>query len=111
MTGSASRRWPIAWSLRRSLIRAGYPKGRKTADALARIWREVEAGYEWIVDADLKDYFGSVDHEKLMALGGPLRPGPSPAGDYQPKRSGHLAQAIAPSMRGYGQPSARKANR
>ena len=46
----------------------GYRKGRKTADALGKIWREVEAGNEWIVDADLKDYFGSVDHEKLMAL-------------------------------------------
>ena len=46
----------------------GYRKGRKTADALAKIWREVEAGNEWIVDADLKDYFGSVDHEKLMDL-------------------------------------------
>ena len=28
------------------------------------------AGSEWIVDADLKDYFGSVDHEKLMTLVG-----------------------------------------
>src|SRR5271170_3596014 len=46
----------------------GYRKGRKTADALSKIWREVEAGNEWIVDADLKDYFGSVDHEKLLAL-------------------------------------------
>ena len=46
----------------------GYRKGRKTADALSKIWREVEAGNEWIVDADLKDYFGSVDHEKLIAL-------------------------------------------
>jgi len=46
----------------------GYRKGRKTADALAKIWREVEAGNEWIVDADLKDYFGSVNHEKLMTL-------------------------------------------
>src|SRR6202008_2354524 len=46
----------------------GYRKGRKTADALSKIWREVEAGNEWIVDADLKDYFGSVDHQKLMAL-------------------------------------------
>ena len=40
----------------------GYRKGRKPADALAKIWREVEGGSEWIVDADLKDYFGSVDH-------------------------------------------------
>jgi RNA-directed DNA polymerase len=28
------------------------------------------AGNEWIVDADLKDYFGSVDHEKFMTLVG-----------------------------------------
>jgi RNA-directed DNA polymerase len=48
----------------------GYRKGRKTADALGKIWREVEAGNEWIVDADLKDFFGSVDHEKLLALVG-----------------------------------------
>jgi retron-type reverse transcriptase len=48
----------------------GYRKGRKTADALSKIWREVEAGNEWIVDADLKDYFGSVDHEKLATLVG-----------------------------------------
>jgi RNA-directed DNA polymerase len=48
----------------------GYRKGRKTADALTKIWREVEAGNKWIVDADLKDYFGSVDHDKLMTLVG-----------------------------------------
>src|SRR5229473_2073713 len=44
----------------------GYRKGRKTADALTKIWREIQAGNEWIVDADLKDYFGSVDHDKLL---------------------------------------------
>jgi group II intron reverse transcriptase/maturase len=48
----------------------GYRRGRKTADALTKIWREVTAGSEWIVDADLKDYFGSVDHEKLLTLVG-----------------------------------------
>jgi RNA-directed DNA polymerase len=48
----------------------GYRKGRKTADALGKIWREMGAGSEWIVDADLEDYFGSVDHEKLMTLVG-----------------------------------------
>jgi RNA-directed DNA polymerase len=46
----------------------GYRKGRKTADALGKIWREVGAGNEWIVDADLKDYFGSVDHDRLLTL-------------------------------------------
>jgi group II intron reverse transcriptase/maturase len=46
----------------------GYRKGRQTKDALRKIWRELEEGNEWIVDADLKDYFGSVDHEKLLAL-------------------------------------------
>src|SRR5258708_26289880 len=35
----------------------GYRKGRKTADALAKSWREVEAGNEWIVAADLKGHF------------------------------------------------------
>jgi RNA-directed DNA polymerase len=48
----------------------GYRKGRKTADALTKIWREIQAGSEWIVDADLKDYFGSVDHDKLLVLVG-----------------------------------------
>jgi len=46
----------------------GYRPGRSAKDALRKIWREIETGAEWIVDADLKDYFGSVDHEKLMTL-------------------------------------------
>src|SRR5262249_59844234 len=28
------------------------------------------AGCEWIVDGDLKDYLGAIDHEKLMTLVG-----------------------------------------
>lgn len=46
----------------------GYRSGRSTKDALKKIWRELEAGNEWIVDADLKDFFGSVDHDKLLTL-------------------------------------------
>ncbi len=46
----------------------GYRRGRSTKDALKKIGRELQGGYEWIVDADLKDFFGSVDHEKLLAL-------------------------------------------
>jgi group II intron reverse transcriptase/maturase len=46
----------------------GYRKGRQQRDALGKIWNEVQQGNEWIVDADLKDFFGSVDHDKLMTL-------------------------------------------
>ncbi|HKF04744.1 MAG TPA: reverse transcriptase domain-containing protein, partial [Candidatus Sulfotelmatobacter sp.] len=46
----------------------GYRPGRSTKDALRKVWGELQCGYEWIVDADLKDFFGSVDHEKLLTL-------------------------------------------
>ena len=46
----------------------GYRRKRSAKDALRKIWCEVEQGYEWIVDADLKDFFGSAVHEKLMVL-------------------------------------------
>jgi RNA-directed DNA polymerase len=46
----------------------GYRSGRSTKDALTKIWRELDAGNEWVVDADLKDFFGSVDHDKLLTL-------------------------------------------
>jgi len=46
----------------------GYRAGRSTKDALSKIWQELEQGNEWVVDADLKDFFGSVDHEKLVTL-------------------------------------------
>ena len=46
----------------------GYRRGRSTKDALRKIWKEIDGGREWIVDADLRDFFGSVDHEKLLTL-------------------------------------------
>src|SRR5438874_2178147 len=46
----------------------GYRRGRSTKDALRKVWREIHSGREWIVDADLKDFFGSVDHKKLLIL-------------------------------------------
>ncbi len=48
----------------------GYRRGRSARDALRKIWCELEQGHEWVVDADLKDFFGSVDHDKLMVLVG-----------------------------------------
>ena len=35
----------------------GYRAGRSTKDALSKIWQELEQGNEWVVDADLKDFF------------------------------------------------------
>jgi group II intron reverse transcriptase/maturase len=46
----------------------GYRRGRSAKDALRKIWSELESGFAWIVDADLKDFFGSVDHKKLLTL-------------------------------------------
>src|ERR1700684_4559818 len=46
----------------------GYRRGRSTQDAMRKVWKEIQSGSEWIVEGDLKDFFGSVDHEKLLAL-------------------------------------------
>lgn len=46
----------------------GYRRGLSTQDALRKVWREIEAGAEWIVDADLRDFFGSADQSKLLTL-------------------------------------------
>ena len=46
----------------------GYRQGRSAKAALRKVWREIEGGSEGIVEADLKDFFGTVDHAKLMTL-------------------------------------------
>jgi len=46
----------------------GYRPKRSTKDALRKVWKEIKVGREWIVDADLKNFFGTVDHKKLMTL-------------------------------------------
>ena len=43
-------------------------EGESTQDAMRKVWKEIQSGSEWIVEGDLKDFFGSVDHEKLLAL-------------------------------------------
>jgi len=35
---------------------------------MRKVWKEIDGGREWIVDGDLQDFFGSVDHEKLLTL-------------------------------------------
>ena len=38
----------------------GYRRGRSTKDALRKIWKEIQSGSEWIVDADLRDFLDRV---------------------------------------------------
>lgn len=44
----------------------GYRPGKSTHQAMRKIYRELMDGCEWIVDADLRDFFGTVHHEPLI---------------------------------------------
>jgi RNA-directed DNA polymerase len=46
----------------------GFRPGKGCKDALRRVERLLRAGYTWIVDADLKSYFDSIPHDRLMEL-------------------------------------------
>ena len=46
----------------------GYRRGRSQHDALRKVWKELKSGREWVVDADLSNFFGTVDHDKLLTL-------------------------------------------
>jgi len=44
----------------------GFRPGRGCKDALREVDRLFREGYTWVVDADLKSYFDTIPHEKLM---------------------------------------------
>jgi RNA-directed DNA polymerase len=44
----------------------GFRPGRGCQDALARVDELLKAGYTYVVDADLKSYFDTIPHDKLM---------------------------------------------
>ena len=44
----------------------GFRPGRSCQDALARVDELLKAGYTYVVDADLKSYFDTIPHDKLM---------------------------------------------
>ena len=46
----------------------GYRPMRSALGAVDKVSEEIREGREWIVDADLKDFFTTVDHSKLMEL-------------------------------------------
>jgi len=45
----------------------GFRPGRGAKDALRRVDTLLKAGHDWVVDADLKSYFDTIPHERLMA--------------------------------------------
>ena len=46
----------------------GFRPKRTPRMALSEIAKRVQAGYEHVVDVDLKSYFGTIDHDLLMKL-------------------------------------------
>ena len=46
----------------------GFRPGRGAKDALRRVDTLLKAGHDWVVDADLKSYFDTIPHLRLMAL-------------------------------------------
>ncbi len=46
----------------------GFRPGRGCKDALRRVDQLLQAGHVYVVDADLKGYFDSIPHDRLMAL-------------------------------------------
>lgn len=46
----------------------GFRPKRGSLDALGRVEALLMSGHTWIVDADLKAYFDTIPHERLMAL-------------------------------------------
>lgn len=44
----------------------GFRPGRGCKDALRRVDRLLNEGQTWVVDVDLKSYFDTIDHQKLM---------------------------------------------
>lgn len=44
----------------------GFRPGRGCKDALRRVQRLLEAGHNWVVDADIQGYFDAIPHDRLM---------------------------------------------
>jgi len=44
----------------------GFRPGRGCKDALRKVGRLLKTGYTWVVDADLRSYFETIEHERLM---------------------------------------------
>lgn len=47
-------------------ISFGFRPGRSAHMALRRVWKHLQQDGEWIVDADISDFFGTLPHELLI---------------------------------------------
>ncbi len=45
----------------------GFRPGRSCTEALREVDRLLKAGYSFVVDADLKSYFDTIPHDRLMS--------------------------------------------
>lgn len=51
-----------------SEVSFGFRPGRSAHAAMRRIWGQLQAGGRWIVDGDIADFFGTISHDRLVAL-------------------------------------------
>jgi RNA-directed DNA polymerase len=51
-----------------SEVSFGFRPGRSAHQAMRRIWGQLQADGRWIVDADIADFFGTISHDRLVAL-------------------------------------------
>ena len=105
--GYASKRCSIGWSRSSSrysmMPTSDIGEGDRRRMPCAKCGRRSRAGAEWIVDADLKDFFGSVDHEKLLTLVAQRdlgRPGAAPDPGRCSRREAMAKGKLFPTERG-----------
>lgn len=56
------------WEREFSNHRYGFRPKRSAGDALEKATEHINAGYQWIIDLDLKSFFDKINHDKLMNI-------------------------------------------
>jgi len=80
----------------------GYRRGLSTKDALRKVWKEIQGGAEWIVDADLRDFFRVRGSREASHAGSPAGGGWPSASSYKDDaQGGKLRQRAALSQRAW----------
>lgn len=54
------------WEVRFGKQNYGFRPGRSCKDALRQVDQLLKQGYHWVVDADIQQYFDTIDHELLI---------------------------------------------